>query len=123
MRSLAPLGLALVLALAVPGVEGGGEDDPCWDHASVGPTVAGAEMEHGTCYGETWSVAVRDPNGRTELRWYDDSRGVGMELHRPPRFVAWWEDADGCHLVLYAFGAEELGCVAGAPPSPSHVPR
>lgn len=109
---------ALALVAALPVVQAG---DPggCWERVELGaPPTAAIAVEHGTCAGESWSIAANDPNGRSELRWYDDERGVGIEAHRPPRFVAWWSDAEGCHLILYAFGAEEIGCVAGAPPSP-----
>lgn len=120
----ASLGIALLLALpllAQPAHAGDGEGS-CWESLEAGPApTAGVFVEHGTCEGESWTVAVNDPNGRSELRWYDDERGVGVEAHRPPRFVAWWSDAEGCHLILYVFGAEEIGCVAGAPPSPTRV--
>lgn len=117
VRPLRVLSVAMLLALLpAPATAEGGD---CSERTEAGMALAASvAVERVTCTGDAWSVAVTDPNGRTELRWYDDERGVGVELHRPPRFAAWWEDGEGCHLILYAFGAEEIGCVAGAPPPP-----
>lgn len=112
---------AATLTGAVPSAVA--DHEPCWDHAEHGPfPMLRAQVEHGSCGGESWIVAVNDPNGRTEVVWYEDQRGVGLEVHRAPRFVAWWSSDEGCVMMVYTFGADELPCVAGAPPAPPVLP-
>ena len=113
--------LAMLAAPVAPAPADG--HDPCWQETSVAPAQGlGASVERGTCDGASWSVALSDPAGRSDVRWYDDARGVGLEAHRAPRFVAWWQDDEGCHLIVYAAGAAEPGCFAGTPPSPALLP-
>ena len=72
--------------------------------------------------GRSWDIAIQDPEGRTDIQWYDDERGRGLEIFRPPRFVSWLDSDRGCQMVIYVFGANELECVLGAPPTPPAPP-
>lgn len=74
----------------------------------------------------TLDVSVQDPDGRTHAEWFDDERGAGVAVYRSPRFFYWADEPRGCTVAFSAFGATELGCPAGAPPSPGllrQVPR
>lgn len=68
--------------------------------------------------GRSYNLVLQDPEGRTDVQWYDDERGSGIEVFRPPRFVSWLDSERGCQMVIYVFGANEMECVLGAPPAP-----
>ncbi|MEO6667007.1 MAG: hypothetical protein ABIO65_09590 [Nitrospiria bacterium] len=107
----------------------GNDADPCEpQHWAIGGEIvpmvhAGIETEEREC-GDFYSyqISIIDPDGRTDVIWYDDERGVGVEIVRSPRFILWLDDERGCIMVVYLFGAIEQGCPLGPPPPPPHVP-
>lgn len=109
-----PSRLALVLALlAAPSVAA---EEACsverYEAASV-------ELERRTCEdARSIEASETDPNGRTAVAWYDDERGRGLQVQRPPRLLLWEEVAGECRILYSVAGEEELDCVAGAPPAP-----
>lgn len=122
------LGASLLLLLAAPAALAG-DGAPCeFEHEEVRP-LPGAplavEMERRECpEGRSLALAVTAIEGRNSVEWYDDERGRGLELFRPPYFVSWTDTERGCVLILYVFalGDTALECVAGAPPPPPYVP-
>jgi hypothetical protein len=114
---------ALVALLVLLGAPTALADDACEPQGAEVEPVEGAPLsaaaQRRDCdSARSLDVAVRDPDGRTTIAWYDDERGTGIEVIRPPRVVLWVEDERGCAMVVYTFGATELPCAAGPPPGP-----
>lgn len=113
--------VAALLCPALPASAGGS----CgFEHTRI-DTVDGihtyVETETRDCpEGRSFMLAIADPAGRTSLEWYDDDRGQGLEVFRPPYFASWTNSERGCEMVVYVFalGAVPFECVAGAPPTP-----
>lgn len=86
---------------------------------------AGVVVEERSCAEHrSFHASLREPNGRLSLEWYEDERGLGLDVFYPPYLVSWTDTERGCVLVVYLFavGAVERECPAGPPPSPSQVP-
>lgn len=123
----AALFVAFAAALLVPVPAYAGE--PCgFEYTRVDPapeTHVYAEVETRECpEGRSFMLAASDGTGRTSVDWYDDERGQGLEVFRPPYFVSWTDTDRGCGIVVFVFalGAVELPCVAGSPPPPPTLP-
>jgi hypothetical protein len=114
---------ALVVLVVLLGAPTALADDACEPQTTRIEPVEGAHVyvavEQRECpEGRSLDAAILDPDGRTELTWYDDERGSGIAVIRSPRLVSWTEDERGCTMVVYTFGPTELECAAGAPPPP-----
>ncbi|HUR68461.1 MAG TPA: hypothetical protein VM370_04385 [Candidatus Thermoplasmatota archaeon] len=119
--------VAWLLVLAAPLAAAGGNDACEPETTTLHPADeehVWLDVEQRDCEGaRSTDVAAQDPEGRTVASWFDDERGVGITAFRSPRFVYWVDDERGCTMIVNTFGATELPCVAGAPPSPAQVPR
>ncbi|HVM44694.1 MAG TPA: hypothetical protein VM582_02070 [Candidatus Thermoplasmatota archaeon] len=123
------LGLLVALVLLLPSAQADEPAPPCEpEYTEVRPVAGvhlGAEVEARECPEGRWLVVgVREPTGRTSLEWHDDERGRGVAVFHPPYFVSWTDGERGCVVIVYVFalGAVESACVAGAPPPPPRLP-
>lgn len=121
--------LLFLIVLVAPTAVAAGDPAECEPRAwSYGGEIAagqhaGTDGEIIEC-GDSHSiqVALTDPDGRTDIEWYHDERGDGLQVFRPPRFFSWTDGERGCEMIVYVAGALTFDCIAGAPPEPPRLP-